>query len=188
MGWGRVNHDKQLPFQFDKKQFKIYFYIGYDEKVCNISKSPIETYRKYTFCVHMHNLHPGANLPPGANKFAPPRKKEQICKFAPGCEFLKHRTHGQKFTRGANLHTGANCAYEPCFRELRMEDNSSFFNYMKMESLMFDEILNRVCHRIQENDTHFRKALEPGLVLELIMRSWRERDKIFVSAAQSPIA
>ena len=57
-----------------------------------------------------------------------------------------------------------------------------------MEPLMFDEILNRVSHRIQENDTHFRKALEPGLELERIMRSWRERDEKFVSAAQSPIA
>ena len=69
-----------------------------------------------------------------------------------------------------------------------MEDNSSFLNHMGMEPLMFDEILNRVSHRIQENDTHFRKALEPGLELERIMRSWRERDEIFVSAAQSPIA
>ena len=67
-----------------------------------------------------------------------------------------------------------------------MEDNSLFLNHMRMEPLMFDEILNRVSHRIQENDTHFRKALEPGLELELIMTSWREHDKIFVSAAQSP--
>ena len=100
------------------------------------------------------------------------RGKFTRCKFAPGCKFLKHRSHGQKYTRGANLHPGANCAYEPSFRELRMEDNSSFFNYMRMEPLMFDEILNRVSNRIQENDTHFRKALEPGLELERIMRSW----------------
>ena len=119
---------------------------------------------------------------------------ERRSKFAPGanlhpgCKFLKHRSHGQKYTRGANLHPGANCAYEHSFRELRMEHNSSIFNYMRMEPLMFDEILNRVNHRIQENDTHFRKALEPGLELERIINSWRERDEIFVSAAQSPIA
>ena len=110
------------------------------------------------------------------------------CKFSHGCKFLKHRSHGKKYTRGANLHPGANCAYEPSFRELRMEDNSSFLNHMRMEPLMFDEILNRVSHRIQENDTHFRKALEPGLELERIMRSWRERDEILANAAQSPIA
>ena len=78
-------------------------------------------------------------------------------------------------------------AYEPSFRELRMEDNSSSsFNYMRMEPLMFDEILKSVSHRIQENDAHFRKALEPGIELERILRSWR--DDIFVSAAQSPVA
>ena len=55
-------------------------------------------------------------------------------------------------------------------RELRMEDNSSFFKYMRMETLMLDEILNRVSPRIQKSDTHFRIALEPGLELEQIMR------------------
>ena len=61
-----------LPFHFDKNNLKFIFISfktkSYAEKVCNISKSPIETYRKYTFCVHMHNLHPGAN------RFAPSRK------------------------------------------------------------------------------------------------------------------
>ena len=60
--------------------------------------------------------------------------------------------------------------YDQLLRELRMKDNSSFFNYMRMEPLMFDEILNRVSPRIQKSDTHFRKALEPGLELERIMR------------------
>ena len=63
-------------------------------------------YRNYTVCVHVHNLHPGAKLYPGANKFAPPRRQEQICtrvqiftrmqilktpftwsKIHPGCKF-----------------------------------------------------------------------------------------------------
>ena len=34
--------------------------------------------------------------------------------------------------------------YDQLIRELRMEDRSSFFKYMRMEPLMFDEILNRV--------------------------------------------
>ena len=38
------------------------------------------------------------------SKFAPG------CKLAPGCKCLKHRSHG------ANLHPGANCAYELSFR------------------------------------------------------------------------
>ena len=60
--------------------------------------------------------------------------------------------------------------YDQLLRESRMEDNSSFSNYVRMEPLMFDEILNRVNPRIQKSDIHFRKALAPGLELERIMR------------------
>ena len=34
-------------------------------------------------------------------------------KLAPGSKFLKHRLHGQKYTRGANLHPGANLHINP---------------------------------------------------------------------------
>ena len=42
------------------------------------------------WCGDVHNLYPGANLLPGANKFAPPRKMVQICTRVqvPGCIFL----------------------------------------------------------------------------------------------------
>ena len=49
--------------------------------------------------------------------------------------------------------------YDQLLRELRMEDNSSFFYYMKMEPLMFDEILNRVSPRMQKSDTPSGKHL-----------------------------
>ena len=46
-----------LSFHFDKNNLKFIFILfktkSYTEKVWNISKSPIETYRKYTFCVHI---------------------------------------------------------------------------------------------------------------------------------------
>ena len=45
-----------------------------------------------------------------------------------------------------------------------MEDSSSFFNYMRIEPLMFDVILNRV----GPSDTNFRRALEPGLNKSLV--------------------
>ena len=70
------------------------------ENACHLSKSPIKMYKNYTVCFHVHNLHPGAN------KFAPPRRQEQICsrvqictrmqilktpftwpKIHPGCKF-----------------------------------------------------------------------------------------------------
>ena len=55
--------------------------------------------------------------------------------------------------------------YDQLMSELRMEDSTLFFNYMRMEPHMFDEILTQVSPRIQRRDTNFRKALEPGLRL-----------------------
>ena len=37
---------------------------------------------------------------------------ESRSKFAPGCKFLKHRSHGQKYTPCANLHSGCKFALE----------------------------------------------------------------------------
>ena len=67
--------------------------------------------------------------------------------------------------------------YDQLMRELRMEDNTSFFNYMRMEPHMFDEILLRVGPRIQKSDTKFRKALEPGLKLAITIRHLASGDK-----------
>ena len=67
--------------------------------------------------------------------------------------------------------------YDQLLRELRMEDNSSFFNYTRMEPIMFDEILKRVSPRIQKSNTHFRKALEPGLKLAITIRHLASGDR-----------
>ena len=97
-------------FLFVKRQLEIYF-NGFLNNIvlgnaCHLSKSTFKMYRNFTVCVHVRNLHLGANLPPGANKFAPPRRQEQICtrgqictrvqilktpftwpKIHPGCKF-----------------------------------------------------------------------------------------------------
>ena len=44
--------------------------------------------------------------------------------------------------------------YPRLMRELRMEDTTSFFNYLRMQPAMFEEILNRVGPRIQKKDTN----------------------------------
>ena len=86
----------------------------------------IKMYRNYTVCVQVPYLHPGANLHPmqinlhhleGRSKFGPG------CKFAPGSKFLKHRSHGQKYTPGANLHPG--CKFAPGVQIVHMNEASS---------------------------------------------------------------
>ena len=44
--------------------------------------------------------------------------------------------------------------YHRLMRELNMEDTISFFNNLRMQTAMFDEILNRVGPRIQKKDTN----------------------------------
>ena len=62
--------------------------------------------------------------------------------------------------------------------ELRAEDTSSSFNFMRMEpATMFDELLQRVSPRISKNDTRMRKALEPGLKLAVTLRYLASGDK-----------
>jgi len=57
-----------------------------------------------------------------------------------------------------------------------MEDQASFFNFLRMPPEMFDELLARIAPRIQKQDTRYRKALEPGLKLAVtikqMMGSW----------------
>jgi len=61
--------------------------------------------------------------------------------------------------------------------ELRMEDQQSFFNFLKMPPHMFDELLKRVGLRCHKMDTHYRKALEPGLKLAITIRQLASGDK-----------
>ena len=58
-----------------------------------------------------------------------------------------------------------------------MEDTTSFFNYLRMQPAMFDEIMNRVGPRIQKKDTNLRKCLDPGLKLAITIRHLSSGDK-----------
>ena len=75
------------------------------ENACHLSKSPIKLYRNYK--VHVHNLHPDANLQTGANKFA--RTKLQILKTL----FTWPKIHTRCCTPCAN------CAHERGFKDRR---------------------------------------------------------------------
>jgi len=61
--------------------------------------------------------------------------------------------------------------------ELRMEDQHSFLNFLMMPLQMFDELLKRVGPRCHKTDTHYRKALEPGLKLAITIRHLVSGDK-----------
>ena len=67
--------------------------------------------------------------------------------------------------------------YDRLLAELRMEDQQSFFNFLRMPPEMFDELLNRVGPRIRKMDTHYRKALEPGMKLAITIRHLASGDK-----------
>ena len=43
--------------------------------------------------------------------------------------------------------------YDQLMVELRTEDEASFINFLRMPPLMFDELLNRIGHRIAYRDT-----------------------------------
>ena len=60
--------------------------------------------------------------------------------------------------------------FETLMQELRNEDVASFKRYLRITPDMFDEILQRVTHRIQRMDTRFRHAIPAGLKLAVTLR------------------
>ena len=67
--------------------------------------------------------------------------------------------------------------YDQLMTELRIEDEQSFANYLRMEPAMFDELLQRVGPLITKQDTRLRQALEPGLKLAVTLRFLGTGDK-----------
>ncbi|XP_071177272.1 putative nuclease HARBI1 [Mytilus edulis] len=67
--------------------------------------------------------------------------------------------------------------YDQLMNELRIEDEPSFLNFLRMPPVMFDELLNRVGPRIKKTDTLFRRALSPGLKLAITLRHLATGDK-----------
>ena len=67
--------------------------------------------------------------------------------------------------------------YTRLLEELRVEDPQSFFNYLRMEPAMFDELVQRVGPRIEKQDTKMRKALPPGLKLAITVGFLASGDK-----------
>lgn len=61
--------------------------------------------------------------------------------------------------------------------ELRYEDPASYFNFLRVPPVMFDELLDRLRPLITKQDTPYRKALEPGLKLAMTLRHLASGDR-----------
>ena len=122
--------------------------LGYLSKISVRGKNPRKTDARFyiwTVCIqsgHATNraTAPGVWIPQmctwegaidGTNKFAPPRRQEQNCsrvQICTRCKFLKHRSHGQKYTPGANY------AYErglktECNRQIKVDNADTSITY-----------------------------------------------------------
>jgi hypothetical protein len=60
--------------------------------------------------------------------------------------------------------------YARLMAELKTEDVKGFQNFLRVDPDMFKEILRRIEGRITKKDTHYRKALSPGLKLAITLR------------------
>ena len=67
--------------------------------------------------------------------------------------------------------------YDGLMEELRAEDASFFFKFMRMEPAMFDKLLHRVSSRISKDDRRMRKTLDPGLKFAVTLRYLASGDK-----------
>ena len=59
--------------------------------------------------------------------------------------------------------------YHTLMMEINRECQGDFVNYMRMQTAMFHELLQRITPRIQKS-TRYRKPLEPGLKLATALR------------------
>lgn len=60
--------------------------------------------------------------------------------------------------------------YQRLMRELENEDEASFRNFLRIEPMMFRELLARIGPRLTKRTTWYREPLEPGLKLAITIR------------------
>ena len=60
--------------------------------------------------------------------------------------------------------------YYNLMESLRLRDPERFKNFTRLEPALFDELLDRIRHRITKHNTNYRDAIEPGLKLAVTLR------------------
>jgi hypothetical protein len=61
-------------------------------------------------------------------------------------------------------------AYETLLSELRVEDESSFLNFVRVSPNIFDDLLAKVQPIIERKTTNFRKPISAGMRLAITLR------------------
>ena len=60
--------------------------------------------------------------------------------------------------------------YTRLMEELRLEDVKAFKNFLRVEPELYEELVERVSHRIWKQDTAYRQSLRPELKVAITMR------------------
>jgi len=60
--------------------------------------------------------------------------------------------------------------YSTLLKELRTENETSFYNYTGFPRALYDELLQRIEGRIKKKDTWYRRSLRPSLQLSITLR------------------
>lgn len=82
----------------------------------------------------------------------------------------QRRTYRSVWIRDWLLRRNDLGAYETLFSELRVEDEGSFLNFVRMSPALFDDLVEKVRPYIERQDTTFRKAISPGMRLAITLR------------------
>ena len=61
-------------------------------------------------------------------------------------------------------------AYDTLISEIRVEDQGSFINFMRVTPALFDNLLDRITPTIQKEYTNFREPISPGMRLAITLR------------------
>lgn len=66
--------------------------------------------------------------------------------------------------------------YHQLMEELRREDVAAFKNFLRVDPLLFQELVDRLTPRIEKKDSWFQKAIPPGLKVAITLRHFATGD------------
>ena len=82
----------------------------------------------------------------------------------------RQRRRRRIWTREWTLNRQQHGAYHQLLQELRLCDENSYRNFLRMNVASFEEVLQRVSPIISRQDTHLRESISAGERLALTLR------------------